>query len=197
MTPFSYPNQQLDRRHGPRGYSTAESYRPWLRDEFEFRCVYCLRRERWEAGLTNFEIDHWRARSRRPDLEFEYVNFVYACLTCNAAKRDLEVPDPTQVMVGVQVHADGRIVAASHQAIALIDKLGLNSPDTVRFRARWIRIIALAAERDPDLFRELMGYPDDLPDLGALRPPSGNLRPDGIVNSHHARRTRGELPATY
>ncbi len=37
--PFSYPNRPHVRRHGPRGYANYESYRPWLRDEFSFRCV--------------------------------------------------------------------------------------------------------------------------------------------------------------
>ena len=42
MEPFDYPVASHQRRHGPRGYSQPESYRPWLRDEFSFRCVYCL-----------------------------------------------------------------------------------------------------------------------------------------------------------
>jgi hypothetical protein len=36
-----------------------------------------------------------------------------------------------------------------------------------------------------------------LPDLDALRPPGGNTRPEGIVDSHFERRKRGELPDTY
>ena len=39
---FDYPAPQEKRRHGPSGYRNYESYRPWLRDEFDFRCVYCL-----------------------------------------------------------------------------------------------------------------------------------------------------------
>ena len=55
----------------------------------------------------------------------------------------------------------------------------------------------MASRFNPDLYRELMGYPDDLPNLGRLRPPQGNVRPDGIANSCHERRKRGELPETY
>ena len=47
MSAFRYPAVPHARRHGPRGYADAESYRPWLRDEFTFRCVYCLFREQW------------------------------------------------------------------------------------------------------------------------------------------------------
>jgi hypothetical protein len=65
------------------------------------------------------------------------------------------------------------------------------------FRELWIRIVRLAALHDPALFRRLMGYPADLPDLSTPRPPQGNTRPDGVQQSHFARRQRGELPDTY
>ena len=46
--PFSYPAAVHVRRHGPQGYADYASYRPWLRDEFAFRCVYCLLRDSGE-----------------------------------------------------------------------------------------------------------------------------------------------------
>jgi hypothetical protein len=45
MSAFRYPAAPHARRHGPQGYADAESYRPWLRDEFAFRCIYSLFRE--------------------------------------------------------------------------------------------------------------------------------------------------------
>ncbi len=42
---FTYPPPVTERRHGPGGYVDYGSYRPWLRDEFVFRCVYCLNRD--------------------------------------------------------------------------------------------------------------------------------------------------------
>ena len=51
MIPFMYPGQSHVRRHGPAGYADYKRYRPWLRDEFTFRCVYCLKRERWGLVL--------------------------------------------------------------------------------------------------------------------------------------------------
>lgn len=44
-----------------------------------------------------------------------------------------------------------------------------------------------------DRLRRLLGYPTDLPNLTTLQPPS-NTRPEGIAESHFARRERGELP---
>jgi hypothetical protein len=37
---FAYPDVPHTWRHGPRGYVDDEHYKPWLRDEFIFRCVY-------------------------------------------------------------------------------------------------------------------------------------------------------------
>ena len=54
--------------------------------------------------------------------------------------------------------------------------------------------MALAYEHDRALFRDLLAYPDDLPDLSILRPPADNTRPEGIADSHFERRNRSELP---
>ena len=62
MGPFEYPTEPHRRRHGPRGYAAAESFRPWLRDEFSFRCVYCLRRETWTIRKGEFVIEHFVAQ---------------------------------------------------------------------------------------------------------------------------------------
>ena len=50
MAAFVYPEVPHSRRHGPKGYADCYQYHPWLRDEFSFRCVYCLSRERWGKG---------------------------------------------------------------------------------------------------------------------------------------------------
>ena len=54
--PFDYPAQPHIRRHGPIGYADYASFRPWLRDEFVFRCVFCLRRESWGQAFGEFAI---------------------------------------------------------------------------------------------------------------------------------------------
>ncbi len=57
--PFVYPDTPHVRMHGPRGYEAYQSYKDWLRDEFTFRCVYCLERERWYPnGHAAFGVDH-------------------------------------------------------------------------------------------------------------------------------------------
>src|SRR5437879_4639115 len=95
--PFVYPSGPHQRRHGPRGYANYVSYRPWLRDEFSFRCVYCLIREQW-GRHGSLGVDHFLAVALYPERAGDYDNLLYACTTCNAAKGDRVLPDPTVVL---------------------------------------------------------------------------------------------------
>jgi hypothetical protein len=199
MRPFEDPQEPHERRHGPRGYSRPESYRAWLRDEFSFCCVYCLDREQWHNYVGRFVVEHFLPVSSHPEQRADYDNLVYSCVSCNLTKAQGHVPDPTRALLQgtAVVREDGRMEPRTKDAAKLIDKLLLNSADCQAFRRRWISIIRLAREHAPELLGELLGYPADLPDLSRLRPPEGNSRPAGIAQSHHARRSRGELPETY
>lgn len=176
-----------------------ESYRPWLRDEFAFRCVYCLDREQWQNSVAKFAVEHFLPVASHPEQRTDYDNLLYACVSCNLIKGRAEVPDPTQVLLAAHlvIHDDGWMEAQTKEAAKLIDKLLLNSEDCRMFRRRWISIIHLAREHSHELYRQLMGYPLDLPDLSRLRPPAGNNRPQGIAESHAARRQRDELSDVY
>jgi hypothetical protein len=81
---FAYPHAVHVRRHGPIGYLDYADYKPWLRDEFHFRCVYCLCRERWfPDGDEAFSVDHLQPQSAVPGLVCDYDNLVYACCHWN------------------------------------------------------------------------------------------------------------------
>ena len=199
MIPFSYPEKPHERRHGPLGYAQAASYRPWLRDEFDFRCVYCLDREQWQKHIGKFAVEHFLPVSKYPSQELDYDNLVYACVSCNLTKAQGEVADPTGTLLNdsIVIHGDGRMEGRTKEAARLIDKLLLDSEECRIFRRRWINIIRLAKMHARDLYQELLGYPLDMPNLARLRPSAGNKRPEGIRESHYARQKRGELPATY
>ena len=80
---------------GRRDIRAYDSYRPWLRDEFDFRCVYCLKRETWGQVTSEFELDHFEPQSLNPNVEnWTIFNLVYACRRCNAVKGDQTVADP-------------------------------------------------------------------------------------------------------
>jgi hypothetical protein len=101
----------------------------------------------------------------------------------------------------IRVGDDGMAVGLTPHGSALIDRLMLNESERVRFRFRTLRLIqALAESSNPAagaLLAEFLGYPDNLPDLRRLRPPGGNLRPEGLSASHYERRQQSSLPLTY
>ena len=197
MSPFVYPARARERSHAPRGYVSVHGYRDWLRDEFEFRCVYCLLRECWVPG--GFHLDHFKPVSVLPESGLNYENLLYACATCNAAKADQLIPDPTRELLrdAISVDADGLLHPWTEQAQRLVRQLGLNRPRYCQFRQTWIGIVSLIKRLDSELQRAVLGYPDDLPDLSVRRPPEGNERSAGIAESHFERRRLGTLPATY
>jgi len=196
--PIAYPPSPLIRRHHPSGYTSYESFRPWLRDEFSFRCVYCLLRERWGRLCGEFDLDHFVPQVHDPQRAHEYDNLLYACHSCNLRRGHRQISDPSIVLIdsSLQVRQDGTIEALTDEANRIVRVLLLNSDQWVRWRRMWIWIIDLAKEYDPQLLVDLLGYPDDLPDLSMFDPPH-NSKPEGLEESHFARRERGELPATY
>jgi hypothetical protein len=203
--PLPYPDQPHQRRHGPVGYVDWSSYKPWLRDEFEFRCVFCCLRETWfPHGSDSFSVEHMEPRSRAPELEFDDENLLYACLRCNSHKLDRwPIMDPCRIGYGshLRVRDDGTIEALTKPGRRMIRLLHPDDQELSRFRGRLLRLIRQRwdnREQEPtaSLYKELMGYPGGLPDLAALRPP-GNTRPEGIHFSHIQRRRRRELPEVY
>jgi hypothetical protein len=199
MNPFTYPASSHSRRHGPEGYADHASFRPWLRDEFQFRCVYCLLREQWGRVRGSFGVDHFLPMALHPKRRLSYDNLVYCCQTCNEAKGKQIIPDPRQCLMNgaVTVRRDGSLDLRTPEARRIVRKLGLDEREAREYRALWIGIIGMAERYDLALHRRLMGYPDDLPNLARLRPPGGNTRPVGVAEAAFARRNNGTLSPTY
>jgi hypothetical protein len=195
---FDYPSQRAERTHGPEGYSTYESYRPWLRDEFTFRCVYCLKREMWGQVTHEFELDHFEPQTLVPNRELDYFNLLYACRRCNAVKLHQAISDPMKTLSSdlIVVLPDGALFSEHIEAKRIIAQIDLNSPKLRKWRVMWMRIVELAKASDTNLYHQLTCFPSDLPDLGRLRPP-GNSRPEGVAMSWYAKRQRGHLPQCY
>src|SRR5438132_86366 len=90
---FQYSDTPPLRRHGPCGYSAYQFYKPWLRDEFAFRCFYCLWRERWQAdGHHGFGAEHVHPQGTQPGQRLDYDNMIYACNMCNSTRREVPLP---------------------------------------------------------------------------------------------------------
>jgi HNH endonuclease len=199
MQGFEYPTEPHSRRHGPEGYQDSESYRDWLRDEFLFRCVYCLHREQWYDRGATFNIEHFVPVAVDPGGKLEYANLLYSCATCNNAKRDLlGVPNPCNIAFAdcLRIREDGQIDWLNTAGESLVKKLRLNSEKNVQHRSRWMRVLAALQVHETVLYREFMAYPDELPDLRRKRV-LANSRPESVGDCWCALRERGELPAIY
>jgi hypothetical protein len=199
MVGFEYPAGPHIRRHGPDGYDYYNSYREWLRDEFTFRCVYCLHREQWYGRGATFHIEHSIPVNENPDAECDYTNLLYACATCNEAKKAiLGVPDPCQVSFAecLRILPDGRIEALNDSGSKLVRALRLANESNVRYRALWIETLQALSIANPAIYRKHMSFPENLPDLRKKRAPN-NTKPDGVKNCYFALRERGELPDMY
>ena len=195
--PFAYPTEPHSRRHGPGGYTSYQSYRPWLVDEFVFRCIYCLKRMVW-APTDVWSVDHIIPQEEAKELACVYENLVLACQCCNRMKSNHRVEDPCLVAFGQCLHvsSDGAIVALNKVGDRLLRVLRLNEPRYQQWRARRMRELHALALCDPEGYEQVMGFPAELPDLIKLKVKS-NSRPEGINDSWLAKRVRGELPKVY
>jgi hypothetical protein len=202
--PFAFPTFAPARKHGPAGYVNYQEYKDWLRDEFEFRCVYCLERENWYPnGQAAFAVEHILAKVKRPDLVSDYDNLTYACLRCNSLKQDLETLDPSRVALGEHLYfeADGSVVGRSDEGREFILLFHLNAAPASDVRNEKLIILRLKKQYPNNsdveiLFRKTFGYPEDLPDLRSKQPKS-NSRPDGVSLCHFVRRLEGKLAEVY
>jgi hypothetical protein len=197
--PYRYPAQARSRRHGPAGYKVYRDYRPWLQDEFLFRCVYCLKRQKW-ARTDIWSVDHLIPQVEAPELACDYNNLVLTCQWCNNLKLADSVPDPVAVAYGNCLRVDdssGEVRPLNEDGEILIRVLKLNSDDHVRTRYDRLRSLSIMARCAPDEWKKMMSFPEDLPDLRRKKPPNGNSRPEGLDETWYELRQRNELPDVY
>lgn len=67
-------------------YKDYRKYKPYLRKYFNHRCVYCEIREPEFGGMRNFCVEHYRSKSKFPQLKTAIENLLYACSYCNSFK---------------------------------------------------------------------------------------------------------------
>lgn len=196
IDPFAYPRQPHRRRHGPAGYTNYQRYRPWLEDEFVFRCVYCLKRMVW-APTDIWSVDHIIPQVEAEDMICVYDNLVLACQYCNRVKSNLRLPDPCQVAYGkcLRVETDGVITAMDKVGRRIVATMRLNNPKHVAYRRQKLRDLHALASCDPEGFESVMGFPAELPNLKELKV-KANHRPEGVKDCWYEKRLRGELPKT-
>jgi uncharacterized protein (TIGR02646 family) len=57
-----------------------------LEEDFNKSCGYCDDPNLYYGQKLDYHIDHFKPKSRFPELEVEYKNLVYSCPYCNRAK---------------------------------------------------------------------------------------------------------------
>jgi hypothetical protein len=62
------------------------NYKPFLREDFQWRCAYCETTEVYRRGDEMFGIDHFRPKAKFPELDCHYPNLYYCCNSCNSHK---------------------------------------------------------------------------------------------------------------
>ena len=211
--PLALPTVPYVRRHGPFGL-TYDKYKDWLRDEFQFRCVYCMHREKWDRdGWRNFWLDHVIPQSKDKSKIHLYDNLVYSCASCNRTKQDWPLPGPCCAAYHghYRFEPDGTVTPLTDEGALYAEILGLDAPHLVAFRQKTFRTYteleelldlieddfdSLDEEGVLDRVEELLGYPADIPDLRGKRL-KANTKPDGKQQCYFARLERAEIPRIY
>lgn len=81
-----FRHRQPRRRENPISKTSYTDYKPELREDFNERCGYCGDHDFFRQ--TYYEIDHFVPRKNLKNISLNtYSNLVYACRSCNNAKR--------------------------------------------------------------------------------------------------------------
>jgi uncharacterized protein (TIGR02646 family) len=144
----------VDRGGAPQVFSDYADAKPFLVSRLGDYCSYCER-----PIKTNLAVEHVLPKSRHPNLELDWANFLLGCVNCNSTKGRKPVdrtkcllPDQDNTSLAYHYKQSGQVVSRSaladeirEKAEALLALTGLNKfpttfPDGVQFEAaleRW------------------------------------------------------------
>jgi len=134
-------------------------FQPELRAAFLGLCAYC-------EDFCKGEVDHFRPKSRFPELVYKWSNWVFACHTCNEAKQEkwprggYANPCARLAQSRPEAHFDfdtttaeiipraGATAAQRRRALATIQDLGLNRYHHLKERTERLMAVRLALQAD-------------------------------------------------
>ena len=103
------------------------------------QCVYCSTKDYRLGGIRHFHVEHYKPKSKFPDLEDVITNLFYACPICNVFKsndwykltgnlNNKQYPDPSNYNYDnlFTIKPDGLIEGKNKCGEYIINKLALN-----------------------------------------------------------------------
>jgi hypothetical protein len=117
-----------------------------LSDAFSNKCGYC---ESIPTVTSYANIDHFVAKSLRPELAFEWTNWIYACPRCNTTKGKVatSILCPTADPVEDSISFIGpRILGIDELGAATVAALGLENPDLESARDQQLSLLCSVAK---------------------------------------------------
>lgn len=160
MNPFVFPKSKHVRTEKPGELSSYQQFKPFLQREFERKCVYCRKPD--TSGSDSFGVDHYRPKSRFPQLITTYSNLFYCCNACNRRKgshwasgkfaKQQFVPNPCDhEMFRHLRYKRARIESTSDAGEFSIELLDLNDPESISFRDAVLHAIDALEMQKSDL----------------------------------------------
>ena len=165
---------QVRAQHTPRwvqhyrhGVGTRPSDSQWrrfiehLRDAFHGLCAYC-------EQLRRGEVDHFRPKSRYPELVYAWSNWLFACRDCNhtklgkwphggyvnpCARSTLARPEhyfAFDTQTGEILPSEELTAFDHNRALRTIEDLGLNEMHHLKNRLVWLQLISEIIPHDPN-----------------------------------------------
>ncbi|HRH48673.1 MAG TPA: HNH endonuclease domain-containing protein [Panacibacter sp.] len=88
MIQLKFRGKSPCRTYNGKELSDYKYYKNHLVLDFNRKCGYSDCSHSWFGGQNNFQIDHFKPKSKFPKLETKYSNLVYSCSYINRAKSD-------------------------------------------------------------------------------------------------------------
>ena len=128
---------------------TYSDWKELIAEECFNQCVYCAINEGNFGGIRNFHIEHYRPKSRFPELINDIKNLFYACAICNVFKgndwpnepnkkfSNSSYPNPSEIDYRKLFSIDdnkgvleGKFISSKY----IVERLYLNRPQLILLR---------------------------------------------------------------
>ena len=141
VTPFRYPYKRHIWSETPLKFSDYRKYKPYLKREFNNKCVYCRKSDTLE-DISGFHVEHYRPKTIFKDLIADYSNLFYSCAACNRYKSDYWSDDESKMIVNPCDYVMSKqlkfqaetIVSLSSPGKTTVELLRLNNDQSLKYR---------------------------------------------------------------